>query len=442
MALRKDKQRFLRGLPGIGENPRKTLLQGAVILLLVITAFAHLKTAFLAQLAMNRGPQLANFSQALTDPDALASLARNEHLANGNLTQALTLYRRSLANFVLHVPSWLGIVELFNDMGEREKAAVTLRTLHGFSANSEDSAWTKALLAHELDQEDILAESLSWLVANHPGKLQEVLTLADLRWQDTATIMAHFGSSQYQNLLDHYIRTREPAKAATVWLGIEQAGGPTPELALRYVNFLLQQDEISQAAGIWRKYFQQDSTLLYDGTFQQPFADSGFSWRITRGKGVVWEKLSDRSGLQITFDGTENIAFRLSQLIPLAPGQYLFKGLLGTRDLTTDQRPFWSITGYKCEGLAINDSMLPPTTEHREFVLPFAVPDSCQAVQMALQRSTSYFFDNKLAGTITLEGLSIEPLTAGAIPGQQKALPTEAPPSGNTELRINKMKIR
>jgi hypothetical protein len=86
--------------------------------------------------------------------------------------------------------------------------------------------------------------------------------------------------------------------------------------------------------------------------------------------------------------------------------------------------------------------MLPPTTEHREFVLPFAVPDSCQAVQMALQRSTSYFFDNKLAGTITLEGLSIEPLTAGAIPGQQKALPTEAPPSGNTELRINKMKIR
>lgn len=442
MALKKNKQTALTWLPGLKNNPRQILLQGAVLLLLLLAGFAHLKAAFLAQLAMNNGAQLANFSQALTDPDALAGLARKEHLANGNLPRALALYQKALANFVLHVPSWLGIAELFNDLGQHDKATAALRTVHTFAANSEDIAWSKALLAHELDQEDILTDSLSWLTAHHPHKFPQILALADLRWQDTATLMRHFSTAQYANLLDHYILLKEMGKAAIVWQGLEQAGLLTREIALKYVNCLLQQDEIAPAAVVWRKHYQEGDQLLYDGSFQEPFVDSGFAWRITRAKGTSWQQLSGRGGLTITFDGTENASFRLSQIVPLAAGHYLFKGSQQAKGLTTDQRPFWSITGYKCEGLAVTDSMLPPNLDRQGFVLPFTVPDSCQAVQLTLQRNTSYFFDNKIAGTITLEGLSIEPLTA-TLPRQPQTQTSAIPPGGKAEMniRINKIKI-
>ena len=442
MALKKNKQVLLAWFPGLKNNPRKILLQGSVLLLLLLAGFAHLKAAFLAQLAMNNGAQLVNFSRTLTDPDALAGLARKEHLANGNLSGALALYKKALANFVLHVPSWLGIAELFNDLGHKEKAATALRTVHTFAANSEEIAWSKALLAHELDQEDILADSLSWLAAHHPNKFPEIIALADLRWQDTATLMRHFDTAQYAKLLDHYIRLKEAGKAGIVWQGLERAGLLTRDIALKYVNYLLQQDKIAQAAVIWRKHFHEGGQPLHDGSFQEPFADSGFGWRITRAKGTTWQQLPDAEGLMITFDGTENVTFQLSQLVPLAPGLYLFKGSRQAKGLTTDQRPFWSITGYKCEGLAVKDSMLPPTMDRQEFVLPFTVPDACQAVQLTLQRNTSYFFDNKFAGTITLEGLAIEPMDAALPrPPQTKTSENPADRPSKKNIRINKIKI-
>ena len=147
--------------------------------------------------------------------------------------------------------------------------------------------------------------------------------------------------------------------------------------------------------------------------------------------------------MTITFAGTDNVAFRLAQIVPLAPGRYLFKGLQQTKGLTTYQRPFWSISGYKCSGLALNETMAPETSARQEFTLPFTVPDSCQAVQVALQRNTSYFFDNKLAGTITVEGLRIEPLVAEAAPLPPQALAPEKSlgKSSATPISINKLQV-
>ncbi|HBI16210.1 MAG TPA: hypothetical protein DDY20_11955 [Desulfobulbaceae bacterium] len=442
MALKKNKHAFLTRFAWLEENPRKRLLQGAALLLLLLAGVAHLKACFLAQLAMNNGAHLANFSRDLTDPDALAGLARKEHLANGNLSKALALYQRGLANFVLHVPSWLGIAEVFNDLGQKDKAAAALRSVHAFAANSGDTTWSKALLAHELDLEDILEESLSWLATHNPGKFAAIFALADLRWQDTTALLDHFEQGQYLNLLDHYIRLRETEKARVVWQGMEKAGVVSREIALKYVNFLLQRDEIEQAAIVWRKHWHEEDRLLYDGSFQEPPADSGFAWRITRAKGVAWQQLPGKEGLTITFDGTENSAFRLSQIVPLAPGDYLFTGSAKTSGLTTDQRPFWSINGYKCNGLAVKDSMLPPTIDRQELALPFTVPDSCLAVQLSLQRNTSYFFDNKIAGTMILKGLSIIPLS-----GPLSRLPQTTPPEkaaglpSGKNIRIKTMKI-
>lgn len=409
----------------LGDNPGKKAVQVILFSLLLVVGIAHLRSAFLAQLAINMGPQTASFSRLLTRADALAALARKEHLVNGNLEGASRLYRRGLAYFVLHIPSWLGIIELYNDRGEEKRAAAALRFVESFAANREDTAWAKALLAHELDLEDIVAGNLTWLASKNPRKLPEIFSLAELRWPAPEKMMQHFPPEFYPALLNYYVKIKKPAGADEVWRKIEQAGSISGETVLEYINFLLQQEDIEQAARIWQVHYRQQDSLLFNPGLREPFLGSGFAWRISRAESVTVQSLPDRLGLQVRFDGTENVNFQLRQIVPLDPGAYVFKGRFATQGLTTDQLPRWTISGYKCSGLNINGPMLPPSTDRREFALPFTVPASCRAVQISLQRNTSYFFDNKIAGTMQVEDLTLEPQV---LIEDEKPLPEKTPP--------------
>lgn len=371
MVLRKIKKILLAGLTALGDQAGKKITRAGLLVLLLLLGLAHLQTAFLAQLAMNRGPQMARFSHSLTNPDGLAVLAGKEHLSQGNLNGALRLYQRSLAHFVLHVPSWLGVVELFIDLDRESRAVSALRFVDDFAANRADIAWTKAILAHELDLEDVLAANLVWLADNHPGKTAEIFSLAELRWPDPEVLMGYFSPALYGDLLRYYMKTRSPDKAEAVWREIEQASMVTGETALAYVNFLLQEEKIEQAGHIWNNHYQPDDSLLFNPGLKQPFTGSGFAWQISGTRGVSWQPASDNGGLRIGFDGKENAAFQLRQIVPLAPGPYVFSGYLTTRDLTTDQLPYWSISGYKCQASTVTAAM-PPAT------MNFSCPSRCR----------------------------------------------------------------
>lgn len=407
MAIRKSKKtRKKSSLPDILGN-REKLLRGGVFFLLALACLFHIKAAFLAQLATNSGDKSLYFGSELTDPNALARLARKAHLADADLPEALTLYTRSLANFVLHIPSWLGLVELYNDMGEKEKAVAALRFVQDFAADNEKIAWTKAILAHGLDQTEIMTGNLVWLAEKFPAKRRQVFTLADQQWPDPNGLLERFAPALYPDILEYYININEADKAETAWGRLEDGGVGDPKIALRYINYLLGLEKVQEAAAIWQKYYRQDGGLLYNRELREPFLGSGFGWRISRADGVSWRQAGDAGGLRIQFDGTANALFSLAQIVPLAPGRYLFSGTIACQDLTTDQRPYWTINGYKCDGLQVRGEMIPPSGPPDTFSLEFAVPEGCHAVQIALKRNKSHYFDNQISGSVTLSGLEL-----------------------------------
>jgi hypothetical protein len=445
MALRQNKKRLFSGI----RNGPEKYIQAVFFLLLVLVAFVHLRSTFLAQLAMNRGANMTNFSSTLADPDALAYLARKEHLNNGNLPEAFRLYRRGLSSFALHVPSLLGMVELYSDMGEQDRAVQTLGYVNKISSGNTDTAWTRALLAYDLDSEDVLASNLVWLSENAPARLGEIFDLANLRWQEPAGVMRRFKPSLYPDLLSYYIRLNEPDKAETVWQEINRTNSMPLESVLEYVNFLLRRDRVLEAGRIWRSAYHSGSSLLYNPALREPFVGSAFAWQITRREGVSWQQLADKGGLRIQFDGTANPSFSLAQTVPLKPGRYVLTGFFRTDGLTTDQLPYWSVTGYKCEGLRVKEDMLPPTSAREKFTLAFTVPDACAAVRLALQRNTSYFFDNKIKGSLVLDSLELAPAEPGPhpVPVRLKTLPGEqdpqpVAPTKKTSLQINKLLVQ
>jgi tetratricopeptide (TPR) repeat protein len=406
-------------LAGLMHN-RAALLRGSLLLLLLLPAgLAHLKTGFLAQLAVSNSPNAGSFSRELTSPDALVRLARKEHLVNADYVRALALYRRAIEHFALHVPSWLGLVELYNDMGEKEKAVAALGFVQDFSPDNEGTAWARAILAHELDQVGILTANLVRLAENFPGKRPQVFTLADLRWPDPAEMMALFDRAVYPDVLAYYIAVNDAPKAEYAWQRVTESGTATRAAALRYINYLLNLGEVREAALTWRTDYLEEDLLLYNPELELPFINSGFGWRISRADGVDWQQMENGRGLQIRFDGSENPFFRLAQVVPLAPGRYIFSGRVESRDLTTDQRPFWSVAGYQCDGPNVRGEMLPASGPPGAFSLEFTVPDGCHAVQIALLRNKSYYFDNLISGLLRIDGLALEPAA--------EAAPSDAP---------------
>lgn len=442
MAIRlREKQKTRRKtlLPDLRSN-REKLLQGGALVLLLLACLLHLKAAFLAQLATNSSANALYFSSELTDPNALARLGRNEFLANGNLPKALTLYSRSLENFVLHMPSWLDMVELYNDMEEKEKAVAALRFVQDVAADNERTAWRKAMLAHELDLTDLMAGNLVWLATKFPSKRRQVFALADQRWTEPEALMEQFAPALYPEVVEYYISINDAPKAAAAWRRTVDAGTGEEKIALRYINYLLGLEQVPEAAHIWQDYYRKDGGLLYNSELREPFLGSGFGWRISRVEGVSWQAAGSGGGLRIQFDGTANPSFSLMQIIPLAPGRYVLSGTVASQDLTTDQRPYWTISGYKCDGLNVKGKMIPPSGPPDTFSLEFAVPEGCHALQVLFRRSASHYFDNKISGTVTVTGLEL-----AAADGQEQDRSTgaerEDPPAPAAKIKAAKGNI-
>ncbi len=404
-AIRRDRQKNSHQ-GGLNQK----IWAGMAIILLLLAGYAHLKYAFLAQLALADNSQRPPaFSRSQTDPVALTALARQEHLINGNLVKARFFYDRALDYCVLYVPAWLGLAELFNDRGEKDRALAALEFVEKISRGSGNLAWSRAILANELGRDDILTANLAWLLKNNRGKKMAAISLADLRWKDPLVLLRKFGETISPALLNYYIRVRELAKTRVVWQQLEQAGLNNRKNSLKYINYLLAHGKVAAAAKIWDRNFRDGDALLYNGRFRKPLIGSGFGWRISRSRGFSRQTPADKakSGLRLTFDGSKNVSFRLAQIVPLSPGSYVFRGRAATDSLSTNQRPFWMVRGYRCKGPVVRGAMFPANRSRSDFSLRFTVPESCQAVWIALQRNHSYDFDNKISGTLVLDDLTV-----------------------------------
>ncbi len=390
------------------DNPKALLLRYAIIFLLVLTGLFHFRAAFFAQLSQNQGSEMAAFSHSLTNPDALAKMAREDHLWNADLQSAEFLYKKALENFILHLPSWLGIAEVMNDQGKINEAIEVLEFIQNRFKNGEHTTWSKTLLASTLGQERILTENLIWLLNNSSPKKKDVFALASLTWEEPDVLMNKFGKDFYGDILQKYIRNNELDKTLMVWDKIVQSGSIEQTVAIQYINYLLNQKAFSLAAEVWSETRESEDPLLYNGNFAQPILGTAFGWRMSRPAGMSSKTGNDGNGLEITFDGTENVALQLSQTIPLNPGEYSFNGSIETDGLSTDQLPFWQIQGVQCIGLNEQSQMILPDQHDTDFAIEFIVPDNCELIQIALNRKKSFHFDNKIAGMMTINNLKIQ----------------------------------
>lgn len=402
-----------------GSLPKKAL-RFCGFLLLLVAAGIQLLFALQEQSVFNemRGGKSA-FLQS-SDPQLLTLAAKEKHLFEGDMPGALSRLQRALTSNTYHVPAWLALAELYNDMGNKERAYAILDYMTTLTGDLKRWRWEKTLVEYQLGRLEVLPAELGYIIHEIPGKnRRDALQLAFSLWDDPQQLLDNIGGENLLALFTHAVQKKMADKALFFWQTIEASEVVWQEKQLlAFLDMLLRTGKISEAATIWHRYLNPDH-LVYNGDFSKPFIRRAFGWRTGKHQGFV-QRLEHPGGrnkeqesrLHYRFKGWENISFHhLYQIVPLTGGgHYRLTTTMKSQKLTTDKRPYFEVYGYKCKMKRGRSEMVEADQDWTSYQLDFEVPTDCSAVVIRLRRSESLQIDNKLSGQLWLKNVAISKL--------------------------------
>ena len=127
---------------------------------------------------------------------------------------------------------------------------------------------------------------------------------------------------------------------------------------------------------------------------------------------IVRELVGTAWSLRIQFNGTANVDFHhisLNAVVP--PGRYRFHARIRTEHLTTDQGLFFRIADPEAPNrLTAETTPVLGTSDWHDIQSVFAVGPTTRFIEISVNRRPSLRFENKINGTIWIEGLSWAPI--------------------------------
>jgi len=345
-------------------------------------------------------------------PEALVRLGM-EAWAIQDISGAIRLFRKAVSGDPLNGTALLGLAETEKANGNREGARKILDYVHGLGENTLRWAWSETLLALDLGAYDMVWENLNRMIEND-RHTNDALQLADvLLAMESEAVVERFEARNLRaymmwlirwGRLDQALAVRE--KMARKGLKDKYTDGKLSERLLGQKRVLdaLSLCETGVVGQLNNPGFEADMTY---GLFNWHFSGSDPGWKIGRVAGMASE---GSYSLAIIFDGKTNCNFgHLSQIVPVEPGvSYQLTAWWKGNGLSTDQGPFIEVYGHDAKGLRVKGPMLLGTRDWEKVIVDFTAPEGCHAVVIRLRRVPSWKFDNKIKGTVWVDGFGLE----------------------------------
>jgi tetratricopeptide (TPR) repeat protein len=235
-------------------------------------------------------------------------------------------------------------------------------------------------------------------------------------------------SEYYLRTIEFFLIQKIPDAALAVW-NRQRERGLSVKLdgALPLVDVLIQQNRIREAQETWNEMLQavkwspeeeNDGTLVWNGGFEHKFANGGFDWRLIPVSGAKFEidRFIAHSGsrsLRIRFDGMGNLDFaHVFHYVAVAPDtHYRFSAYLKTEEISTDHGIYFEVFDpwHPAEvHLATPDAT--GTTPWTAVQADIVAGRETRLLEIAVRRTPSWKFDNKLSGTVWIDDVNLTPV--------------------------------
>lgn len=367
------------------------------------------------------------------NPEYYDALAAATHLYadSGNSAEIVPLYETATRLSPWCAQYWADLGSAYDWAGRRNDALRALNRALALAPNSPQVNWRlanfyirarnptdglralrKVLAADTVPRRDVFAlaanatpDNTAILREMLPATAPLLFDFLDFRtatgdmdsahqvWRRLLELNLSFELNQSFPFLDGLIRHRRLETLADTWTA----------LAARFPSQILPR----KASG----------NAITNGSFEFPALNGGLDWRVNPVEGAVVsadsQEHSDGAGsLRIEFDGTRNLNYgEVFQYVLVQPEQhYRFSGDMRVRGITTDNGPRFDlfdaydmgILHYATEGMTGTSGW----TERR---IDFKTNRQTGLLIVRVARPPSRKFDNRIAGTVWIDRLSLRP---------------------------------
>ena len=226
-----------------------------------------------------------------------------------------------------------------------------------------------------------------------------------------------------QPYFSYLLQAGDGADLAQAWEWMSEHSLTDDSSMSAYVDFLLAARRYDLAKQTLKDYtgergdaWPSASNRVFNPGFEYEPLGVALDWAIrrsgqfetTRGFGVA---ATGFSSLRIRFQGQENVQYRhLVQKVVVKPGRYRFGVYIRTDGITTDQGVGFQIFAADgSSGLNVETELLLGTRDWTLLEESFTVPPRTRLLEIRAFRRQSRKFDNKIAGTVWIDDVSLVP---------------------------------
>jgi Tetratricopeptide repeat len=230
-------------------------------------------------------------------------------------------------------------------------------------------------------------------------------------------------ASYYVAAQDYLLSQKQDGAALAVWnrlLNLRQH--VSMQDALPLMNQLIGDNRIPEAQKAWQQALDAtdwphaqsaSGSAIFNGGFEYQVANGGFGWREEPVSGVTYDvdrgvAHSGQQSLRVTFDGSTNLDFaHLVQFVPVKPNQhYHFTAFIRTENISTDSGVRFLI--YDPNHPSAPQTLTPNMIGTNAWTkVDSDVSTDTGLLVISLRRIPSQKFDNKLAGTVWIDDVSL-----------------------------------
>jgi hypothetical protein len=380
------------------------------------------------------------------NPEYRAGLARalQRPLKPGDLPEVISSYEKAIQLSPQNATYWARLGQAYDWAGRGRDARIAYERARFLYPNSPAMNWAIGNFYFREGKMEQALHAVQKAVSGDPDLRRPAF---DLAWRATADgdliarEMIPPQADIYFSYLDYLLATERLGEATKVWGRLIALGLPfNSQAAFPYLDALIQRRQIHQLTSAWSVLRKRnpstlststhDINLVTNGDFESQILNGGLDWRInpTAGAVVSLDSLTFFDGLRslrISFDGKQNISDALIfQYVPVKPNTfYLFNGHMRAQGITTDSGPRFQIRdaddpdGFflQSEGVVGNSPWLRQELEFK------SAPDT-RLLEIRVARPSSAKFDGRIAGTVWVDQVALQPMESAPRPIWRKAM--------------------